>query len=247
MNATSSSSTAPGPTDRVGAPSSSSLWRPALGVSRVGNQVRQHCRCDRAARRVPSAMSGQPKDGSPETRREWRCTRLSSSSRPGRWRSKPSLSVRVGRSACAEGAGDDSHPRTLPPGSRMATRLWGLIFGRRSADPRRTELRRIGLFAALPRKRFDLLVRTADIVEVPAGTVLIREGETGREFFAIAEGEVEISSGGEAITEQAGDVFGELALLYDVSRTATVRTTAPSRLFVLTAHAFRSVVAPSFS
>jgi hypothetical protein len=116
MNATSSSSTAPGPTDRVGAPSSSSLWRPALGVSRVGNQVRQHCRCDRAARRVPSAMSGQPKDGSPETRREWRCTRLSSSSRPGRWRSKPSLSVRVGRSACAEGAGDDSHPRTLPPG-----------------------------------------------------------------------------------------------------------------------------------
>jgi hypothetical protein len=131
--------------------------------------------------------------------------------------------------------------------SSMAARLWRLFFGHRTADPKRTELRRIGLFAALPRKRFDLLVRTADIVEVPAGTVLIREGEIGHEFFAIAEGEVEVSSGGEAIREQAGDVFGELALLYGIPRTATVMTTSPSRLFVLTAQGFQSVFAPCFS
>jgi hypothetical protein len=139
-----------------------------------------------------------------------------------------------------------TRPRTARRSS-MAARLWRLLFGHRTADPKRTELRRIGLFAALPRKRFDLLVQTADIVEVPAGTVLIREGEIGHEFFAIAEGEVEISSGGEAIREQAGDVFGELALLYGIPRTATVMTTAPSRLFVLTAQGFQSVVAPCFS
>jgi CRP-like cAMP-binding protein len=94
-----------------------------------------------------------------------------------------------------------------------------------SRDPKRDELRQIRLFAALPRRQLDLLTRTADVVEVPAGTELIREA--GREFFAISEGEVEISKAGTPIaTEQAGDVLGEIALLYGIPRTATVRTTA---------------------
>jgi CRP-like cAMP-binding protein len=123
--------------------------------------------------------------------------------------------------------------------------LWTLVVGQSAVDPKRAALRRIPLFAALPRRRFDLLTRTADVIDVPADLVLIREGEWGREFFAIVEGEVEISSGNAAIKEQAGDVFGEFALLYGVPRTATVRTTAPSRLFVLTEQAFRSVLAPN--
>jgi CRP-like cAMP-binding protein len=115
-------------------------------------------------------------------------------------------------------------------------------------DPRQDRLRRIPLFATLPRREFKLLARTADLIEVSAGTELIREGETGREFFAIAEGEVEILRGGKPIaTEQAGDFFGEIALLHDVPRTATVTAKTPSLLFVLTAQAFRSLLADRFS
>jgi CRP-like cAMP-binding protein len=115
-------------------------------------------------------------------------------------------------------------------------------------DPKREELREIPLFAALPRPQFDLLARNADIVEVPAGTELIREGESGREFFAIAEGEVEVSQAGTPIaTEEKGDVFGEIALLHGIPRTATVTATEPSRLFVVDQRAFRSLLADSFA
>ena len=116
-----------------------------------------------------------------------------------------------------------------------------------SKDHKRDELRSIPLFAELPRREFDLLARNADVVEVPAGTEVIREGETGREFFAIADGEVEISKAGRPIaTEEKGDVFGEIALLHGIPRTATVTATAPSRLFVVDQRAFRSVRANSF-
>lgn len=117
-----------------------------------------------------------------------------------------------------------------------------------SHDTKRDELRAIPLFAELPSGDFELVARNSDLVEVPAGTTLIREGDYGREFFAIAEGEVEISQDGTTVaTEQAGDVFGEIALLYDVPRTATVKAKTPLRLYVLTAPAFRGLLADRFA
>jgi CRP-like cAMP-binding protein len=118
----------------------------------------------------------------------------------------------------------------------------------RSHDPKRDELRAIPLFAELPSRELELVARNSDLVEVPAGTTVIREGDQGREFFAIAEGEVEISQGGTPIaTETAGDVFGELALLHDIPRTATVTAKTPLRLYVLTAPAFRGLLAAQFA
>ena len=117
-----------------------------------------------------------------------------------------------------------------------------------SRDPKREELRHIPLFAQLPRKQLDLFTRNADILEVPARTELISEGESGHEFFAISEGEVVISKSGERVAvEGAGDVFGEIALLHGVPRTATVTTTVQSRLVVLTEQAFRSLLVRSFT
>jgi CRP-like cAMP-binding protein len=115
-------------------------------------------------------------------------------------------------------------------------------------DPKREELRTIPLFAELPRRDFELVARNSDLVEMPAGETVIHEGDHGREFFAIAEGEVEISQGGVPVaTEEAGDVFGEIALLHDVPRTATVKATTPVRLYVMTAPAFRSLLADRFA
>jgi CRP-like cAMP-binding protein len=117
-----------------------------------------------------------------------------------------------------------------------------------SHDPKREELRAIPLFAELPEREFELVARNSDLVEVPAGTTVIREGDYGREFFAIADGEVEISQGGTTIaTETAGDVFGEIALLHDVPRTATVKAKTPLRLYVLTGPAFRGLLASRFA
>jgi CRP-like cAMP-binding protein len=114
-----------------------------------------------------------------------------------------------------------------------------------SRDPRRDELRRIPIFSELSGRDLDVLARHADPFDVPAGTRLIREGAPGREFFAIADGEVEISKDGQPVAcEGDGDYFGEIALLHDVPRTATVTTTKPTRLFVLTDRAFRTFVAP---
>jgi class 3 adenylate cyclase len=135
----------------------------------------------------------------------------------------------------------------LEPEGALELELRRLLAAAAGIEGRLAELRRIPLFARLPRLEFELLTRMVNVIDVPAGTVLIREGKKGREFFAIAVGEVEISEGGTPIaTEEAGDFFGEIALLYDVPATATVTTKTPSRLYTLTAQAFRSLLARRF-
>jgi CRP-like cAMP-binding protein len=68
---------------------------------------------------------------------------------------------------------------------------------------------------------------------------LCREGERGQEFFVIMEGEAQITRDGKPLaTRRSGDFFGEIALVEDVPRTATVTATTPIRFFVLTRQRF---------
>jgi CRP-like cAMP-binding protein len=111
------------------------------------------------------------------------------------------------------------------------------------SDVKIEALRKAPLFDGLSKKELEQLATLADDLEVPAGKVLTRQGDTGREFFVLMDGEVNIERDGESLgTRGAGDFIGEISILEDMPRTATVTATTPVRLFVLTAQNFRSVV-----
>jgi len=115
-----------------------------------------------------------------------------------------------------------------------------------SQDVKVEALRRAPLFSELSKKELTQLARLADDVEVRPGETLCREGQVGREFFVIVEGEVEVTRRGRKVKRQGGDeFFGEIALLEDVPRTATVTARTPVRLFVLTSRDFRALVKSS--
>ena len=82
-----------------------------------------------------------------------------------------------------------------------------------------------------------------DDLQVPAGTVLCKEDTLGREFFVLVEGTVDVTRGGKQIaTRGAGDFVGEIALLTEARRTATVRAATPVRCLILMRGDFRRVL-----
>jgi CRP/FNR family transcriptional regulator, cyclic AMP receptor protein len=104
-------------------------------------------------------------------------------------------------------------------------------------------LARAPLFSGLSKKELTQLARMSEDMEIEAGHVLCREGQPGREFFVIVDGEVEVTRKGKPVKRSGGDdFFGEIALLEDIPRTATVKAKTPLRLFVLTSRDFRGLV-----
>ena len=83
----------------------------------------------------------------------------------------------------------------------------------------------------------------ARLLEVPVapGEVVIRTGDVGDRFYVVADGELEITNGAQA-TAGPGDFFGEIALIRDVPRTATVRAKTPSVLYALEREDFLAAV-----
>ncbi len=105
-------------------------------------------------------------------------------------------------------------------------------------------MRSVPLFARCTKREIAALAAEADELRVGAGTELTREGATAREFIILAEGRAEVRKKGLTVNSlQAGDFLGEIALLSGGPRTATVTTTEPSVVLVLTDRAFARVAA----
>jgi CRP/FNR family transcriptional regulator, cyclic AMP receptor protein len=104
-------------------------------------------------------------------------------------------------------------------------------------------LRRIPLFAECTKAELIEVAISADEREAPAGDTLTEEGRRGREFFIVVEGAVAVRRGGRKLADLGpGDWFGEIAILTHKPRTATVTTTSPVRLLVISDRSFRRVV-----
>jgi CRP-like cAMP-binding protein len=104
-------------------------------------------------------------------------------------------------------------------------------------------LKHVPLFAGCSKKELAHIAMVADEIDFRPGKTLIREGEPGREFFVLVEGAAEISRRGKRIdTAGPGEFFGEMALVTDQPRNATVTTTSDVDALVITARDFRDLI-----
>lgn len=110
-------------------------------------------------------------------------------------------------------------------------------------DPKLELLKSIPLFARLDGAAISRLGQLTDEIDVRAGKVLMRQGESGAEMFIVVSGHLTVERDGQAVAERrAGDVVGEIALLSEGPRTATVTATEPSRLLVIEHRNFHTLM-----
>src|SRR5512141_133888 len=114
----------------------------------------------------------------------------------------------------------------------------------------RESLRRLPLFSDLSEPDLEWLSERAEPLTVEAGSNLIEEGDPGESAFIVLEGEFEVikKSGRQSIViavREAGEVFGEMALIDRSPRSATVRAVKPGKVLRISEAAFRELLAQS--
>jgi CRP/FNR family cyclic AMP-dependent transcriptional regulator len=104
-------------------------------------------------------------------------------------------------------------------------------------------IRKVPLFSRLSKKGLEDVAHIADELDLPAGKLMAKEGDRGREFFVLLEGEADVTKGDRSInTMRDGDFFGEIALVTKMPRTANVTATTPVRVLVITERDFSGLL-----
>jgi CRP/FNR family transcriptional regulator, cyclic AMP receptor protein len=104
-------------------------------------------------------------------------------------------------------------------------------------------IRRAPLFERCTKRELREVAGIAAELALPAGRDLTTEGAAGREFVVLVEGSADVRRHGRRIASLgSGDFLGEISLVTGKPRIATVTTTAPSRLLVITADDFRRLM-----
>ncbi|HZO49219.1 MAG TPA: cyclic nucleotide-binding domain-containing protein [Gaiellaceae bacterium] len=102
---------------------------------------------------------------------------------------------------------------------------------------------RVPLFAGCSKRELGRIAAIADELHLAPGAELMREGARGGEFCVLVEGSVDVRRRGRKLrTLSSGDFFGEIALLTDAPRTASVTAAQPVRLLVVERDAFRRLL-----
>jgi CRP-like cAMP-binding protein len=100
----------------------------------------------------------------------------------------------------------------------------------------------IPLFAELSKKQRELIARWADEIDEPAGFALVDQGRFAHEFFVLMDGTVEVRKDGEHLTDLGpGDFFGEIALVENERRSASVTALTPVRAIVMHSREFATM------
>jgi CRP-like cAMP-binding protein len=112
-----------------------------------------------------------------------------------------------------------------------------------AVDTKLEMLRAVPLFAAMRQRDLEAVERLADTVDLPAGQVLMRQGQTGNELFVISSGSVSVERTGREVARLGpGDTVGEMSLLSEGPRLATVTTLEPTTAFVLGHREFHTLL-----
>ena len=114
---------------------------------------------------------------------------------------------------------------------------------RRARDPKIERLSQVQLFSTCTKRDLSRIAALAEEIKVPAGLVIMRQGDPGREAFVIADGRAKVTIRGKrSVKLGPGDCFGEMALLHRAPRSATVTAESDMRLFVLGSREFSHLI-----